>query len=215
MGNAPFDFGLALSAVLAVGAMWCLTGVDWRWRLPLLLGYGGAFAGAVWASRQPWSSAVGTLVIGAVAIGFIFFAARRPLRPPLLLLVCGLLVAYFSGNQGSAVPMNSFLTGFAWLSPEMVEAIVIGFRKTVHLSFYAALAVTGLLSAKDRTPWPLAAALAWALAHAVFDETRQMHVLGRNGSWWDVLLDGVGMATGLAMAAWFRRREHRRRQPGS
>lgn len=111
--------------------------------------------------------------------------------------------------------MNSFLTGFAWLSPEMVEAIVIGVRKTVHLSFYAALAVTGLLSAKDRTSWPLAVALAWALAHAVFDETRQMHVLGRNGSWWDVLLDGVGMAVGLGIAAWFRRREHRRRQPGS
>lgn len=209
MGNAPFDLGLALSAVLAVGVMCCLTGVDWRLRLPLLSGYGIVFASAVWASRQPWSSAVGALAIGAVAIGLVFFIAQRPARPPLLLLTFGLLVAYFSGNQGSADPMNSFLTGFAWLSPEAVEAIVIGFRKTVHLSFYAALAVTGLFSAKERTPWPLAVALAWALAHAVFDETRQMHVPGRNGSWWDVLLDGVGMAVGLGIAAWFRRRDRR------
>ena len=207
MGNAPFDLGLALSALLAVGAMCCLSGVTWRLRLPLLLGYGGAFAGAVWASRQPWSSAVGALAVGAVAMAIIFFLAQRQLRPPLFLLVFGLLVAYFSGNQGSADPMNSFLTGFAWLSPEAVEAIIIGFRKTVHLSFYAALAVTGLLSARERTPWPLAVALAWALAHAVFDETRQMHVPGRNGSWWDVLLDGAGMAAGLGLAAWYRRRK--------
>lgn len=98
--------------------------------------------------------------------------------------------------------MNHFLSGFAWLSPEAAEAIVIGFRKTVHLSFYAALAVTGLLVARERTAWPLAVAVAWAVAHAVFDETRQMHVVGRNGSWWDVLVDCVGMAAGLGLLAW-------------
>lgn len=166
------------------------------------MGYGLAFAGVLWVSRQPWSSAVGALSVGALIGLWIAWRCQNSVRNLGFLALFGLLVAYFSGSQGSADPMNHFLSGFAWLSPEAAEAIVIGFRKTVHLSFYAALAVTGLLVARERTAWPLAVAVAWAVAHAVFDETRQMHVVGRNGSWWDVLVDCVGMAAGLGLLAW-------------
>ena len=206
MGDARFDLGLALSVALTVGAMCCLTRVSWLIRALVFVGYGSAFAGVLWVSRQPWSSAVGALSVGALIGLVIAWRCPRSARSIGFLALFGLLVAYFSGSQGSADPMNHFLGGFAWLSPEAVEAIVIGFRKTVHLSFYAALAVTGLLSARERTAWPLAVALAWALAHAVFDETRQMHVVGRSGSWWDVLLDCVGMGVGLGLLAWRSRR---------
>jgi len=121
-----------------------------------------------------------------------------------LFLVMGLLVAYYSGTRGSAGPMSGWLFDLGWLSPQVVEGIVIAFRKTVHVVFYGGLAAVGWMVTRETVEGSRAAALAalaWALAHALFDESRQMATLGRSGSWWDVLLDGAAMVFALIWIA--------------
>ena len=70
-------------------------------------------------------------------------------------------------------------------------------RKIAHLSEYAILGVL-LLRAIQR---PAVAILAGGL-YAVTDEIHQHFVRGRHAAWYDVLIDTIGVATGVL--AWSR-----------
>jgi len=98
-----------------------------------------------------------------------------------------------------------------WLVPdisdEAVRTTVLLVRKTAHLVEYAVLAM--LLSRglrhtvwKEANGWSRPVVLgAWlgATLYAVSDEIHQSYVPGRQGSAWDVLIDSIGAAGGLAM----------------
>jgi len=93
------------------------------------------------------------------------------------------------------VPVSS---GWWFLSPEAVERIVIGLRKSAHVLFYGSFAwltarATVALAPKAPRARVVAFAVLFVLAHAVFDETRQAFTPGRTGTPWDVLLDLGGM----------------------
>jgi VanZ family protein len=70
-------------------------------------------------------------------------------------------------------------------------------RKVGHAAEFALLGA--LLARALARPW---AAFALGLAYAVSDEVHQHFVPGRVGAWYDVLVDGVGVA--LSVLAWRR-----------
>jgi VanZ family protein len=99
-----------------------------------------------------------------------------------------------------------------WLLPdisqEASELIQFYIRKTVHLAEYALLAVLimrGLL-AGGRPGFSRMAlvAIVLASAFAAADETRQSLSATREGSAWDVAIDGTGAAVGVGLLLWIR-----------
>jgi VanZ family protein len=102
-----------------------------------------------------------------------------------------------------------------WLFPqasdETIHTVVFIARKWAHLAEYAILALIlwrALRGARKPTPtlppptngWSRQLAiLAWggATAFAITDELHQVFVPGRQGSFWDVLIDSIGAAGGL------------------
>jgi hypothetical protein len=90
-------------------------------------------------------------------------------------------------------------------------------RKCAHFGGYAALAAL-LFRALLRSDWPSppAAALAALLLAGIYgfsDETHQMYVPARTGTWVDVGIDTAGAALGVAAALW--RTSRRGRWPKS
>jgi VanZ family protein len=96
-----------------------------------------------------------------------------------------------------------------WLFPqasdETIHTVVFIARKWAHLAEYAILAlILWRALRRTRTP-PLEswsrriALLAWggATAFAITDELHQTFVPGRQGSFWDVVIDSIGAAGGL------------------
>lgn len=113
----------------------------------------------------------------------------------------GLLVAYYSSPAGGAGPMVGFLTRVLGLSPEVAGVVVIVIRKTLHFTFYGVLALASARAIRLSGVGNLRAVnfgLLWALAHAVYDELRQIGEVGRTGSGWDVLLDLAGILAFLS-----------------
>lgn len=110
-----------------------------------------------------------------------------------------------------------------WLFPQMpepeVERIIFHVRKAAHFTEFAVLAV--LLWRAVRKPrrsepvlwrWPTALGVfLFAVAFAASDEIHQGYVPTRTTSPWDVLIDSVGAASGLLLAAWVCRWLERRR----
>jgi VanZ family protein len=97
-----------------------------------------------------------------------------------------------------------------WLLPSVSEAtadwIHFTIRKSAHLVEYAILGFFTLRAlAMDRAPaLPRATWIALILtaAFAAVDETRQSLTATRIGSFWDVLLDTLGAAAGIALLRW-------------
>jgi VanZ family protein len=186
----------------------------------ILLAYGGIFTTAWLRSFEfpGWSRTPGKIhaVSVAIATGLTAIAILLSLwkfsgklrKPGLwLLLVCVLagLIAMFSGPGGGPDPM------FAWLASRGIEGaqaetIVVAFRKTVHFTFYGIFAFAAFRGTQEAG---IGAARFFAitltLAHAAFDETRQLSAKHRSGSVVDVLIDAAGMLTFLALAGAFRR----------
>lgn len=203
-----------VAVALATGSILAASRVALWGRLAFLFLYLDIFAAVFFVSVETQASGWAPLVIAAaLALGAILFG--REWRVPILFVVMGLLVAYYSGSEGSAEPMSGWLFDLGWLSPEFVEGVVIAFRKTIHVVFYGSLAVVCRMVASEVVPGSKMATLAafgWALSHALFDESRQMVTPGRSGSWWDVLLDSAAMALALAWA--IRRTKAKRIQDG-
>lgn len=189
----------AAALVLAAGAVLSASRTPLWKRLVFLFLYVALFAVVFFVSVETDAPGWAPLGIAALFVG-VAWRFGRTWRSATLFLVMGLLVAYYSGSQGSAGPMSGWLFDLGWLSPQVVEGIVIAFRKTVHVVFYGGLAAVGWMVARETVGGPRAgiiAAWAWALAHALFDESRQMATPGRSGSWWDVLLDAGAMVFAL------------------
>lgn len=116
------------------------------------------------------------------------------------------LIMYLGGGQWSSEETSSFLgpmlrallPGF---SPEFLGAVHFLIRKTAHLSEYGVLAV--LWRRATGRSW---IALALAVLTASVDEFRQLFTPGREGSAYDVLLDGTGAAAFLALVSTLRSR---------
>lgn len=116
------------------------------------------------------------------------------------------LIMYLGGGQWSSEETSSFLgpmlqallPGF---SPEFLGAVHFLIRKTAHLSEYGVLAV--LWRRATGRSW---IALALAVLTASVDEFRQLFAPGREGSAYDVLLDGTGAAAFLALVSALRSR---------
>gem|GEM_PF-1397817 len=79
-------------------------------------------------------------------------------------------------------------------------------KKGAHLAAYGLLAL--LARRAGFKPW---AALFVAVAYAAGDELHQIPITGRNGRVADVLIDGVGAATALALLPWIEARVPRLR----
>lgn len=104
-----------------------------------------------------------------------------------------------------------------WLFPSLpeptIDAVVLGVRKTAHMTEYAVLTVLVWRALRrpvrsDPRPWswrPAGLAVAVAMAYAVSDELHQAFVPSRQAQLTDVLLDSVGALLGLAaLATWTR-----------
>lgn len=113
-----------------------------------------------------------------------------------VVVVIGLMVAYFSGSAGGAAPMLGFLTRVLGIDPQIAGLITIILRKLLHVCFYGIFALAAARAAKLSGVEIRQAALfgiGWALAHAIFDELRQVTEVERTGQWTDVSLDLAGM----------------------
>ena len=145
------------------------------------------------------------LLIAVVSLARTSRDKLPKLVPILLLMSFGWLISYFSSSRGGATPMVEWVIEHLGLGQHAAEVFVVGLRKTIHFSFYGAIAATGYLAAlkngatKPNCYW----AAGWtALAYACFDELRQSTQIDRGGSALDVLLDMAGAgATVLLIAA--------------
>jgi VanZ family protein len=128
---------------------------------------------------------------------------------PLLLLWLWVgLVSYFSSAQGGSGPMLNWYERYG-LTPEQAEAFTLGFRKTVHFTFYGTVGWTALQAARAvgaEDHEAVRTALLVAFAIASFDELRQSGYANRSGSPWDVLLDLTGAAVFVGLSEARRRR---------
>lgn len=194
-----FWLGVALCALLLAGKV----GVT------PLLAYLSALS-VVFAGTSPDVSVrLSSLVVPFVFASVSLVAAGMSLKSPppakrwsFGVLALGLLVAGFSGPAGGAGRMYVFLTEWLGVAPAAAESIVFYARKGMHLGLYALLAGVAFGFARLFVPRRAAVfALAWALVHATFDETRQAMSVGRTGAVWDVLLDMVGAVLALVLAA--------------
>jgi VanZ family protein len=93
------------------------------------------------------------------------------------------------------------LVGCLALVPVPPHAMTTGWDKLNHASAFAALALAARLAfpARTRDAWATASAL---LAYGALIEIAQLFVPGRAAEWADLLGDAVGVATGMALAAW-------------
>ena len=116
------------------------------------------------------------------------------------------LIMYLGGGGWSSDETSSFLvpllrTLLPGFSPEFVSAVHYLIRKTAHVSEYGVLAVLW-----RRATGGTRIALALAVLTASIDEWRQVFTPGREGSVYDVLLDGTGAAAFLALVSALRSR---------
>ena len=72
-------------------------------------------------------------------------------------------------------------------------------RNLGHFSGYALLAAAWVWALGGVSRRHLALAAALSLAYAIADEYHQTFVEGRTGTWEDVVLDGLGIATALLL----------------
>ena len=89
---------------------------------------------------------------------------------------------------------------------EISQGQIYFFAKTAHVWAYALMTIlSGWLGVTVRFRWLL---LFFLMAHAAATEWIQLNLSGRNGTVDDVLLDHLGIATGLIVSRkwWFRDR---------
>jgi len=99
-----------------------------------------------------------------------------------------------------------------WLLPDLSQAnqelLHFAIRKTAHLAEYGLLSVLTLraflIGRSTALPRAALLSLVLATAFAAADETRQSLGASRMGSGWDVLLDFLGGAAGIALLQWAR-----------
>jgi VanZ family protein len=143
------------------------------------------------------------------------FGFSRRLRAWLWVGLWALFVWGLGGEDLSYDHTSRFLGPLIrWLLPEIPEAtselLQFSIRKTAQLAEYAVLGCLTLRAFSIE--WPTAlprsavAAVIFSAAFAAADETRQSLSAARMGSGWDVMLDSLGAAAGIALLLWARTR---------
>lgn len=132
------------------------------------------------------------------------------------------LIFLFSAQPGSAsgamsrgitAQVVAILNRLPFLTLELSLVHVL-LRKGAHFFVYLVLGMLAFKALSFDYPLRQSAGRAWLLAtaYAVTDEVHQLFVPGRHGAVTDVLIDGWGAATGIAlMVLWQMLRERRRR----
>lgn len=180
---------------------------------PLALAYGTGFTlvfmasqrasinpNAVAARQVSTVALAATAAVSLIALLLVEPKARRALAWLVPAVGLALIVAWLSGDHGSADPMRAYL--LQWMSPLAAEVVLTIIRKTVHVGFYGVMAwlvYRGGEGGKNG-PWP---AIVFSMAHGVFDEYRQSLVPSRYGTPWDLLFDLAGILLFLRWAGAF------------
>lgn len=135
----------------------------------------------------------------------------------LLIMVFIFIMSARDGDESTDISDGVLYLLFSWLIPLLPEGLA-GFliRKAAHMFEFCCLAVVSWLFAAEllegrqaRYRLALPASAAWSFLYACTDEWHQRVVPGRVGQFQDVLIDFLGSATGLLLAAlllWLRRR---------
>ncbi len=126
-----------------------------------------------------------------------------------LVVVAWMVVIFrFSTEAGDASSGRSDII-VHWLQgigiPGSGETLGFLVRKAAHMAEYAVLALLSFYALRAHIE--RGRALLWSfgvtVVYAISDEIHQLFVPGRTGSPRDVLVDALGAAIGLALAAWF------------
>ena len=134
-----------------------------------------------------------------------------------LFVVAWMVVIFrFSTEAGDAWGGRSDII-VNWLQgigvPGSRETLGFLVRKGAHMTEYAVLALLSFYALRAHIE--RGGALLWsfgiAVLYAISDEIHQLFVPGRTGSPRDVIIDALGAAIGLALAAWFSRRREQAR----
>lgn len=145
---------------------------------------------------------LGMSVIAAGSSWLLGRAAGVPTLWLAPLVVLAVSIGVFSGDQGGAGGMAEWLQRtFGW-EHEAAERVVVVARKGAHLVFYGLLGFSAarLLRSLRLGEGMWLCALLVVLAHAVYDEARQLSTPGRTGSAWDVGIDLIGGLLGVWLA---------------
>lgn len=138
----------------------------------------------------------------------------RFMRAYLPVLLWMILIFVASTNLGSSQNTSRFIGPILrWFNPEVsdqtIRAVQMVVRKGAHVTEYAILAILMWRSRREalrqKYTWDWREApiiLAVCAFYATTDEFHQSFVSTRYGNPWDVLLDTVGAAAGLAVV-WF------------
>lgn len=113
----------------------------------------------------------------------------------LLALLCGLMVAYFSGNKGGADSTVALLKRFFAMNTTEAVIWAIRIRKTLHFVFYGLIAFfagQSALTANSKRWQAFVFGLGITVIHGSFDEIRQHSVANRTGNSKDVFIDCAG-----------------------
>lgn len=147
------------------------------------------------------TSSILNAVTNILQVILIWQIVQEPSRNKLAGIVCvliGLATAYFSGSNGSAGSLATYLMTTFHLSPQSAEVAVFVIRKSIHLTAYGMLAATFVIYWKpEKHFWTVG--IFWPLVHAILDETKQTHIVNRTGSALDVGIDTIGAIIGLIL----------------
>jgi hypothetical protein len=130
-----------------------------------------------------------------------------------LVLGWALFVWGLGTDEFSASTTSRFMKPvLRWLFPHLgfyeINELIYGIRKAAHVVEYAVLAILTLRALLlHKRPSLITCAvlsLAFALTFAAADERRQSHSAARTGSGWDVLLDGAGAVSAIALIVFLR-----------
>jgi VanZ family protein len=146
----------------------------------------------------------------------VSFSVRGFLKFWLPVLVWMVFIFIGSTDLMSAEHTSRFIGPFLrWFAPDLTEATVASIqlivRKCAHLTEYAVLAGFLYRALRQRREQVIPAviiiiAFLIAAIYAALDEFHQSFVVSRTASAWDVAIDCMGAALGLALCLAFRRR---------
>jgi VanZ family protein len=146
--------------------------------------------------------------------GVVLFLVRHLLKYWIPVFGWMLVIFCASGDLMSAEHTSRFIGPFVrWFDPDISDATIASIqfvvRKCAHLAGYAILAAL-LYRAfrRGRNLFGRAAAFAFLTAalYATLDEFHQSFVPSRTGTPWDVGIDCIGAAIGLALCLTLRRK---------
>jgi VanZ family protein len=227
--GTPFGWGLWILILVVAGVLGLSHAIHENLLLALVVTvYGYALNVAFLSSFSGWTAGAvllpvywALLGLSALALFLRFGRAdartRRATTYLVIFIAVASLIALFSGALGGAGRMFWFATQVLGLDDASARSAVVVIRKTVHLLCYGFLGGTLFLASRSSgvsATRALIFAVGLAVAHAVFDESRQTLSPERTGTPADVFLDAAGALIGAGLVAWRDSRHRSRRGEG-